>query len=434
MKIISQTLKKSFFVVMFGVVSTSIVAQQSSDTLSLTLEDAQVYAVQHNQMMKNATLDEKIAEAERWQTIATMLPQAKADYAYTNFLGHELDMMGMKIPMDPTGAFTAQASIALSGQQIVGAMLGTDGMRLAEINAKKTAKDIKANVTKTYMQILLTEVTLNLLNDNKKNIETLYESTVEAVRVGVSEETDADQLLVQVASMQNVINQTERGLELLRNSLKVILGVPFDQPIALKNTLDDLVNAEKQLELLNEPFDIRRNHDYQLLEKQTELTKKQIRLAEWEYGPQLAAFYQYYNQQTFGDEGFNMTPPHSVGVSVSMPIFSSGQRFNKVRAAKTEYEKMLNTKQQTTEQLMIQNSQLRFNLNSAYENFKVQQKNWEVVERVFKSTSQKFKYGTASALDLTQANTNLINAQTNYVSALTELVNAHVELQLLLNK
>ena len=53
--------------------------------MSLTIEEAKQYAINHNRSLQNASLDAQIAEANRWQIIATMLPQLKASFDYTRY-------------------------------------------------------------------------------------------------------------------------------------------------------------------------------------------------------------------------------------------------------------------------------------------------------------------------------------------------------------
>ena len=48
---------------------------KSQETLSLSLQEAQSYALQQNRALKNASLAVQEAYAARWQTIAAMLPQ-----------------------------------------------------------------------------------------------------------------------------------------------------------------------------------------------------------------------------------------------------------------------------------------------------------------------------------------------------------------------
>jgi outer membrane protein TolC len=84
-------------------------------------------------------------------------------------------------------------------------------------------------------------------------------------------------------------------------------------------------------------------------------------------------------------------------------------------------------------QLSIQDRQLRYNLASAVENYNLQKENIEVSQRVFESMSRKFKYGTASSMDINQASNNLISAQNNYVQSMLSMLNAQIALEALLN-
>jgi len=59
----------------------------AQEKVSLSLQDAQEYALEHNRTLENASLDIKKAEAGRWQAIASMLPQVSAGLDYTNMMG-----------------------------------------------------------------------------------------------------------------------------------------------------------------------------------------------------------------------------------------------------------------------------------------------------------------------------------------------------------
>ena len=147
--------------------------------------------------------------------------------------------------MNPTGTFTATASMTLRGAQIAGAHVTKLASELSKINTEKNNQDISADVKQTYMSILMLEKTNGLLKENLENIKTLQTATDEAVRVGVSEETDADQLKVQVASMKNTINQTERSIETLYNTLKTLLGANYDTKNELTDSIGNLHKAKK---------------------------------------------------------------------------------------------------------------------------------------------------------------------------------------------
>ena len=55
-------------------------------------------------------------------------------------------------------------------------------------------------------------------------------------------------------------------------------------------------------------------------------------------------------------------------------------------------------------------------------------------QRVFNNTAEKYKYGRASSLEVTNASTELLSAQSNYIQAVMSVIQAQIELEELLNK
>ncbi len=410
---------------------------QEADTLklSLSLDEAKNYAVEHNRTVQNAGLSIKQAEAARWQAIASMLPQVSGSLDYTNMCGYEMNMAGMPIPMNPTGSLGIQATMTVSGQQIVGSLISDLAKDMQDVAKAKTIQAIEANVTNVYVNILATQETVELLRKNMVNLETLYNMTENAVKVGAAEQIDADQLSVQVASMESAINTTDRAIEVLKSTLQLLLGVDASTEITLTNKLDDILNADEAMKLLSSELVLEDNYDYALSKQQAELAKKQVTLKAMEYVPSITGFYQYSGKTYFGEaEGMNMTPPNTVGVTVSVPIWSSGVRAAGVTEKKLAYQAAQNTLADTEDQLRVSDRQYRYDLVSAYDNYQIQKRNIEVTQRVFDNMSKKFEYGYASSLDVTNTSTNLITAQQNYIQALTSMVNAHINLKNLLNK
>ena len=62
--------------------------KEAPASLSLSLREAQDYAVKQNRTLKNASLAVQEEYAKRWQTIASLLPQADGSYSYSNYCGY----------------------------------------------------------------------------------------------------------------------------------------------------------------------------------------------------------------------------------------------------------------------------------------------------------------------------------------------------------
>ena len=403
-------------------------------TLNLSLAEAQDYAVETNRSLKNASLAVQKAYAQRWQTIASMLPSADLSWGYTSMMGYKMNFSGMPIEMPDNGTLGVTAAVGINGQAIVGALLNNVAIDMQKLNLQQSEDNLRANIKTSYASVLVLQNVVTLLESSLANIERMAEMTQRSVDVGAAEQTTADLIKVRVNTLKNNINANLRSTQLALNALKVLLDVPAETELVLTSTLEEFLSAEAVLSLLGNDFILENNLNYQLLEKNVELAKKNVHMAGWAYGPTVALAYQYSQKDYFGKkEGLNMTPPNAVSLNISMPLWSSGKRAAGVVEKKITLEEARNTFAETANNLGIQNEQLRYNLQNGYETYINEKDNMEVTQRVFESTTNKFNQGAASNLDLVNASNDLITAQSSYVQAVLTLVNAQVELEKFLN-
>lgn len=411
--------------------------QQPAETLSLSLAEAQEYAVKQNRSLKNASLAVQEAYAARWQTIASMLPQVDGSYSYSNYLGYSatMTMMGrdVTIEMPNVGAWGVTASVGINGQGIVGALLNNIAIDMKKIALEQSETQLRGSVMSSYVSVLALQSISALLDSSLVNIQDLETITQNAVDAGAAEQTAADQIRVRVNTLKNSINSQKRNIELATNSLKVLLDVPVETELTLTEDLDNVLSPESVLNLLSSNFAIENNLNYQLLQKQVDLAEKNVHMAGWAYGPTVSLAYNFTDQHYYGEGGMRMTPPNVIQVSVRMPLWSSGKRAAGVVEKKIALEEAKNTLSETTDNLSIQYRQLCYNLTNAYETYLNEKDNIDVAQRVFASATNKYKFGASSNLELTNASNDLINAQSSYVQAILSLVNAQVELQKFLN-
>ena len=408
----------------------------ASEKLSLSVEQAMDMAVERNKTLANAALDIRIAQANKWAAIASMLPQISGSADYSNFMGYEMDLRGMTIAMPPYITLGIRSSVTLNPALLVGAQISDISTKMSNIALEQSEQEITNQVKTLYLSALVSEEVLNLLGRNLECLERLHDMTMTSVKVGASEQTAADQIAVQVAQLQNSISSSKRTLEMTYNSLRLLLDVDVATEIELTDSLDKLMAIDDYLTLVSEDFDMERNYTWQLANKNTELSKKQLLATKMAVAPSLTAYHQYSYKEYLSKDAnvMNMTPPNMVGATLSVPIFTSLQQTKKVEAAKLTYEKQLNTMHDTEQQLQVQHSQLCYNLSTAFDSYNTQRQNLEVTQRVFDNISQRYEQGYSSAMDLTNTGTTLINAQSAYVQSIMEFLNAQIALEKLLNK
>ena len=419
-------------VMLFGLCGTVFSQQSNENVLRLTLKEAQDYAALNNRTILNAGLSVSEAQKRTWEAISAGLPQVSANVNYQNMMGFKMEFAGMNIAMQPTSNFQATVSqLLFSASYWVGIKMSKIGEEMSKTARLQAELDIKQQTQTAYHAVLIAEENKKILEQNLENIRTLAKSSEDMVRIGVAEQTDADRMKIQELTMVNGIAMVGRHIEMAYNLLRFQLGVEANTVIELTQTLEDLMTASNAHQTLLTNFDMNANYNMQLMDGQIDLVNKQISLEKSMSLPTVAAFYSH--TYKIAKSTFDMSPNNVIGLQANIPIFASGQRHARTQQAKINLEKAQNSKSLLTDQLLMQEKQLRFNLSNAIESFELQKEAMDVSQRVFESVSRKYEQGTASSLDVTIASSELLQAQTNYINAMMQVFTAQTELEKLLN-
>ena len=372
------------------------------------------------------------------EAIANGLPQLSAAVDYSNALGAKISIRfaeGMppsEIDIKPQSNFNLNLTqLIFSGNYIVGVQTAKLYQSMADISKEKSELDVVAQVTDAYQLVLISEELLRLLEQNQANLEGLYEKTAALETFGIIEKTDVDQLSVQVNTLKNAVKSSERQLELATNMLRLVLGVPVDTQLELTDRLERMLSEAETLPLA-ESFKVEEQVDFRLLNQQELVSRKMIDMQRANALPTISGYYRYTYKLLKPD--FDMTPANMVGLQMNIPLFSSGVRMAQVKQARIDLETTQNNKSLLSDQLRIQEKQLRFNYNNALETYLNQKNNVEVSRRVYASLKLKYEQGIISGLDLITADNNYLRAETDYISAMMQVLQSGVQLQKLYGK
>ena len=410
----------------------------SQEKLSLSLAEARAYALEYNKQIENAALAVELAQKKINESISAFLPQADLAMDYSNYLGAEMEFTFSEgappttIPFNPTSnMYVTVSQMIFSGNFIVGLQMVRIYKEISSTNYLRTEQNIIENTTKSYHTALVSELSMKIINENLANMRQIYENTKAMVSVGMAEKLDLDQFEVQMSTLENAMKSSERQQELAYNLLRYQLGVPVDTPIELTDSLDFFLDNFDFTGISNPSFNIQNNLDYQVMQNQERLSYKQIDMQKMNYLPTVNSYYQYTSKIMKSD--FDLTPKNVIGLSLNFPILSSGMRNSQVNQARIQYETTLNNKSLLEEQLLLQERQLRFNLDNAIDQYLNRKNNVDVTYRIYKNYQFKFEQGITSSLDLTISNNNYLQAEADYLYSILTMLDAQVALQKLLN-
>ncbi|HKL67662.1 MAG TPA: TolC family protein [Bacteroidales bacterium] len=436
-----------FNVLLLLLSGASLMAQEPDSVLTLSLQDAQEYAIQHNKMVKSSRYDVQAAEMSKWEVISNGLPRVDGSGSLNDNLklmttllpGEIIGQPGTKVPVQfgskYNGSYGFQATqMIFNAPYFVGVQTAKLAEKMSRQSLEKSEIDIREQVINTYFLILISRESLDILEENTDNLRDIYRSTKSMASVGMAEETDVDQMLSNVRGLETNVRSLERNLELNYNLLRFQLGLDMQKDISLTTDLDHLL-AEANIEaLIDNDFNYRNHIDFKLVQSQEKMQELTLKNEKASILPSLSTFYSW-NKNGMGDElnGLDWFPNSMLGFQVNVPIFASGQRYSKIKKAQINLEKARTSKNLVSDQLLLQEKQLRFNLINSRDQFETQQENVEVAKRVYKSVENKYRQGMASSLDLTQAHNNYLQAENNYISAVMDLLQTKLALDKLLN-
>lgn len=414
-----------------SIFSANVFAQKS---LTLSLDEAVNYALQYNKTLVNSELAIDKANAAVYAAIANGFPQVDATMDYTNAMGANISirfnesMPATEIPIKPTSNLKVQVSqLIFSGAYIVGVQSARLYREINQTSLKKSETDIKAQVTQSYYLNLVSQELFKRLQNNLTNLRDLYEKNNALVSAGIIEQTDADQLFIQVNSLQSAVNASERQLELSANMLRLQLGSDINTELILTDNLEKILSETNIESTLLKNFRLEENYDYILMDQQVEMSRKMVDMKRAAALPSVVSFYSFTHKLLKPE--FDMSPANLVGLQLNFPIMSSGRRSAETRQALIDLKTTQNNRQLVSDQLKIQDKQLRFNLINAMETFNNQKANIDVSRRVYNSLKLKYEQGLISGLELITADSNYLKAETDYINAAMQLLIARTEFQ-----
>jgi len=443
--------------------TTINVSMAQNDTVSLNLREARQFALENNRDLLNAKEDIAVSEAEYKATRAEGLPQVDGTVDYTTNFNYEVEfdpsagektstpdidptlldegdrevlnaIQQMMAPSEPAtilmedqmNARVRVSQLIFSGQYWVGLETAKIAKELAKKQVDQTELEVKKQITNIYYLILISEKSLEILNENIANLKNVLEHTRNMARTGLVEETDVDQIRMSLSKLKNNRASTKRNIRVNYKMLKIQMGLDRNKNIVIRDSLSSVMDKTED-DLLVKNLELNNNPSFQLLESQEQMKEKQVDLKKWAYAPNLTGYYSY--TEKIMTTGFDLSPNNAAGFTLSVPIFSSGSRKAKVNKAKIELDKTRRNKEKLEDQLKLQEDQLKYELKSALENYQTQKKNVKVAERVYNNTHNKYSQGLVSSMDLTQANNNYLEAKSNYVSSVLKLLQAKLNLE-----
>lgn len=428
-----------------------VLSAGAQEIQTFSLFEAQDYAINNIEKLKNAKLDLESAEKKVIETRAMGLPQISASGSFQNFLNLPVQVVdasfinpnaqpGETVQFRAGTDYNANGTLQVNqlifdGSYLVGLQVSKFYTEFVGTSIERTKQDILANVTQAYQMALVSKSNLTFVDSLFVSTQTLVDKQRNFYELGLMSKEDMDQLEFSLLNAQTAKWNSENQLKSALAYLKLTMACPQDKQIDLSEQLETLL-AKSTLDATGDKED---NLNLQLLKKQLVLSEYSLKNTKFANLPSVSAFFQQqYN--TFRNEEFNLFADERWfsqtfwGVQINVPIFSSGQRWAVTQQAKIDVMKNQNNIDEFQRTLSFQEIQAKNNLETAKQNLGLQSKNVSLAQSIYENEVAKKEIGKGNSISVTQKYTQVISAQTQYVASMIEVFNAKLELDKLYNK
>ncbi|MGV9013610.1 MAG: TolC family protein [Flavobacteriales bacterium] len=412
--------------------------------VSLSLKAAMDMAAQQSYSVQYSTLEAAKAESKIKEILGMGLPQISASGSLNNYLkvptsvipnffGDDPKTIEIQfgIPWTTTGAVQLN-QLLFDGTYLVGLKATREVKEKTALDLEKAQHEARTQAAKAYLTVLAAEEGVRLLGEGLPILEKSASDAKAMLEQGFMESTDVDRLTIQLADTRNQQRNLQQQGNVARAYLSLVLGLPTGTPVTLTDPLNLLMDDPAQKALTEQAFNAEQHVEDKQASSLVRISELQMRAQKAAYLPQLNGFINY--QQQFNGEKF--TPgdgpwfPSSLwGISLNVPIFSSGMRHNRVKQAQLDMQEAEVNLKGTQQRLLTEHLQQQAVLRSAQDSYETAKANMDLAQRIFERTSIKFNEGVGSSFELTQEHANYLTAQQNYIQRTVDLLQAREEMR-----
>ncbi len=456
-------------------------AQTGGETLVLDLETALEIALSENPTIKVADMEIERYDYVRRETLGNHLPSLSAGGQYTLSLVKQEMSKGLSFGADNTLAGTLDLSVPLFAPAVYSSLKMTRTQQAIAVEQARSSRIELVNaVKKGFYQTLLSEKSYEVLRESEKTVQATVTNTRSMYEAGLAAEYDLLTAEVQLSNLTPSIITAQNAIAISKQMLRMFLSIPEDVEIQLSGSLDDF---RDELFAMPDPnAELDGNSEMRQLDMQQTLLRQQIGLANASRLPTLAAYGSFIvtgndmEQIDFGSAMGDMASlytnpaqminnawmnefgrtvpdnilwngiklpeppsastdaskwwwqtPFSVGLRISVPIFSGLKNTNKVKQLRNQVAQAELQKKSLRDSKLLEARTSVNNLLAARETMFACEKTVAQAEKAHSIARTRFDAGAGTMLEVNQAQLQVTQSRLNHSQAIYDFLAAQAD-------
>lgn len=316
------------------------------------------------------------------------------------------------------------ASLKLSDSQIAQSVEQARASRLNLIN----------QVSNAYYQLLLAHDSKKVIQESYDMAALTYKIYSEQYALGAASEYDVLRTSVAMKNVEPELLQADIAVRRAQLQLKILMGLPGEIDFNVAGQLADYEGTMYEETLAINP-DYNRNTTLVMNTLQQEALSRTLTVNKMAWLPTLALSFSYnWTSSSNGSAftGLKWNPYSLVGLTLNVPIFQGGSRYNKIKQTRLQLTQMELTREDLERNVAMQVDLAVDNIQLNVKQIASNSENVRQAERAHTIMEESFKIGAASYLDLRDAELALTRTRLTYYQSIYNYLVARADLDLLL--
>jgi len=434
----------------------------AADSLVLSLDQCLAIALSENPTVKVADMEIQRVDYSKIETLSQLLPNISFAGQYSRTLAKQTMYMnmsglgggsdgsddsdgdrpaasagsnGIKVGMDNSYQVGFSASMPLIAPQLWASLKLSDTQILQAVEQSRASRINLVNEVKdAYYALMLAKDSKKVITESYDMAKLTHEIYSRQYEAGAASDYDVLRTSVAMKNIEPELLQADIAIKQARLQLLILMGLDADTDI---DTQDSLEKYESSMyaDVMALDRDYSNNSELILNDIQKQQLARNLKIQQFSLIPTLSLTANYFwtsmsNGSPFRD--FRWNPYSTVGLSLSVPLFTGGSRYSKIKQAKVQMAEWQYNRENLERNIA---SQVDLAIDNIQMNVKQIASSSESVgqaERAHDIMQKSFNIGAASYLDLRDSELALTRSRLAYYQSIYNYLVACSGLELLL--
>ena len=417
------------------------VMEEYTDSIPISRQECIDIALSQSPTIKIADLEVKRVDYSKRETIGNLLPQIGFSLSYQRSIELQTIRMNMggdstkfKMGSDNTWNTGFSLSLPIIAPTLWKAISVSDTQIAQNVESARSSRlELVNQVNKAYYALMLAISSKDVIKqqyDIAKYTADVYRKQFEQ---GTASEYDVLRSEVQVRNIEPSLLDADIAVKQCQLSLNVLMGIDDALNLYPNVTMEDM--QQDMYGYLLESKSLAGNSSLRSLELQQKMAGQNVAMKKLAWLPTLGASFNVNwlslsNGPMFKDVEFS--PYSTVGVSLSLPIFSGGTKWYQMKQAQVQQKELEFQRENLVNSLNMQVDLALDNINRQAKQIDSSKEGVRQAQKAHDIMLKSFQIGAASYLQLQDSELANSSAQLSYLQSIYNYLVSTSELDLLL--